>query len=47
MQKKSDDEGKRALHMCLKSLECMEKGGIHDHVGQVSCASSDTVCVLD
>ncbi|KAK3738729.1 hypothetical protein QZH41_018106, partial [Actinostola sp. cb2023] len=36
MQKKSDDEGKRALHMCLKSLECMEKGGIHDHVGQIS-----------
>ena len=35
-QKKPDEDGKRALHMCLRSLECIDKGGIHDHVGQVS-----------
>ena len=34
---KSDTEdGKKALDMVLKTLEFMDKGGIHDHVGQVS-----------
>jgi len=34
---KSDTEdGKKALGMVVKTLEFMEKGGIHDHVGQVS-----------
>ena len=33
--KSGSDEGKKALNMVLKTLEFMEKGGIHDHVGQV------------
>ncbi|EDO35488.1 predicted protein [Nematostella vectensis] len=32
--KNGTEEGERALHICLKTLECMGKGGIHDHVGQ-------------
>jgi len=38
---KSDTEdGKKALGMVVKTLEFMEKGGIHDHVGQVSFEKS-------
>lgn len=33
--KAGSDEGKKALNMVIKTLEFMEKGGIHDHVGQV------------
>lgn len=32
--KAGSDEGKKALNMVIKTLEFMEKGGIHDHVGQ-------------
>ena len=28
-------EGQRALEMCVHTLRCMAKGGIHDHVAQV------------
>jgi len=44
MQNKSSEEGQRALHMVVKSLECMEKGGIHDHVGQVELNSISQSC---
>lgn len=33
--KSGTEDGKKALGMVLKTLEFMEKGGIHDHVGQV------------
>lgn len=33
--KAGSDDGKKALNMVIKTLEFMEKGGIHDHVGQV------------
>ena len=34
--KSGSEDGKKALGMVLKTLEFMDKGGIHDHVGQVS-----------
>ena len=33
--KKQTEDGTKSLAMCTKTLECMEKGGMHDHVGQV------------
>ena len=33
--KPGSDDGKKALGMVVKTLEFMENGGIHDHVGQV------------
>ena len=33
--KSGTEEGKDALNMVLKTLDFMEKGGIHDHIGQV------------
>ncbi|XP_068761701.1 spermatogenesis-associated protein 20-like isoform X1 [Montipora capricornis] len=32
--KSGTEEGKDALNMVLKTLDFMEKGGIHDHIGQ-------------
>lgn len=32
--KSGSEDGKKALGMVLKTLEFMDKGGIHDHVGQ-------------
>ena len=34
--KTGSEDGKKARGMVLKTLEFMDKGGIHDHVGQVS-----------
>jgi len=33
--KSGSEDGKKALDMVIKTLDFMEKGGIHDHVGQV------------
>ena len=33
--KSGTEDGKKALSMVTKTLEFMEKGGIHDHIGQV------------
>ena len=36
----SSVKGKKALDMCLYSLRMMARGGIHDHIGQVSLSCS-------
>lgn len=44
--KSGTEDGKKALSMVTKTLEFMEKGGIHDHIGQVridKCCKSFSV----
>ncbi|ETO12413.1 hypothetical protein RFI_24965, partial [Reticulomyxa filosa] len=32
-EKKNQEQAKRALDMCIRTLECMGNGGIYDHIG--------------